>query len=148
MGERLSQIERDIQRQRSELNDNIQSLRRKAARATDWRCQFEERPLMMMGLAFGGGVLLSTILGGRARRASAAAHGDRSNRVDGWLSGQTTEPVANGQLAAISTDTWDALKSTMIGLATARLASTMEALLPGFEAEYNKAARARPANGS
>jgi hypothetical protein len=142
MGERSVDIEREIQRQRNDLNVSMRSLQRKAVQATDWRCQFEKRPFVMMGLAFGGGVLLSALAGGRHRARSVAARADQSISLGGLVSGQAK--AANGQFAAMRTDAWDALKSTVIGLAAARVGSTVEAFLPGFQAEYKKAAAGRP----
>ena len=67
MGEQSDQIEGHIRDQRNELGEHINELQEKVKRAVDWRVQFEERPMTMIGLAFGGGVLLSTLIGGRSR---------------------------------------------------------------------------------
>src|ERR1700693_4896997 len=62
MGEKSDQIERHIQHQRSELEDNISELEEKVKSAFDWRTQFEERPALMLGAAFVGGAMLAAIL--------------------------------------------------------------------------------------
>ena len=62
MGETSDQIERHIQKTRNDLGANFSALEEKVKTAVDWRAQFEERPVTMMALAFGGGVLLSALL--------------------------------------------------------------------------------------
>src|ERR1039457_4370277 len=73
-------------------------------RAVDWRVQFEERPMSMIGLAFGGGVLLSTLIGGRSRsrrtkpvdKQGNASWDPRADRADFGTNGSaaynTSEP--------------------------------------------------------
>jgi hypothetical protein len=60
------QIKREIDVERDELGRNIQQLERKMKDTVDWRSQFQKNPMVMIGLAFGGGILLS-MLGGRHR---------------------------------------------------------------------------------
>jgi hypothetical protein len=62
MGETSDQIERHIQETRNDLGDNFSELEVKVKTAVDWRAQFEERPMTMVALAFGGGILLSALL--------------------------------------------------------------------------------------
>ena len=62
MGEKPDQIERHIQHQRSELEENISELEDKVKSAFDWRTQFAERPALMLGAAFIGGAVLSALL--------------------------------------------------------------------------------------
>jgi hypothetical protein len=62
MGEASDQIERHIQETRNDLSENLSELEEKVKTAVDWRAQFEERPMTMMALAFGGGLLLSAVL--------------------------------------------------------------------------------------
>jgi ElaB/YqjD/DUF883 family membrane-anchored ribosome-binding protein len=65
MGETPDQIERHIYEKRSELGENIHELQQKVKTAVDWRAQFDQRPWVLMGAAFGGGVLLALLFGGR-----------------------------------------------------------------------------------
>src|ERR1700693_4893080 len=62
MGEKPDQIERHIQHQRNQLEDNISELEEKVKSAFDWRTQFQERPGIMLGAAFLGGALVSALL--------------------------------------------------------------------------------------
>ena len=65
MGETSHQITHEIEETRARLGSNLQELEAKVKDATDWRKQFEKNPLPMLGIAFGGGFLLSRMVGGR-----------------------------------------------------------------------------------
>ena len=68
MGQRSDQIVREIDRTRGELGNNLQELESKVKDATDWRKQFQKSPLTMIGIALGGGLLLSRVIGGGSHR--------------------------------------------------------------------------------
>src|SRR5712672_2641829 len=88
MGETPDQIERHIYEKRSELGENINELQKKVKTAVDWRAQVQQRPMIMMGLAFGGGLLLSMLFSGRgnsrhsSRRWSRKRWRHESQRFD------------------------------------------------------------------
>jgi len=124
MGEKAERIERHIEQQRSEVRDNMLELKQKVRRSFDWRAQVDERPLTMVGLAFGGGFLLSAILSATSSRPDF----DRMSSGDYRTS---HEPSHGG--------TWEILRGAVIGLAATRLKEIVEELIPGFEAEYRKA---------
>ncbi len=65
MAERPDQIEQHIKSTRSELGNNLQELEYKVKQATDWRTYFERNPMTLMGVAFGGGVLLASMVGSK-----------------------------------------------------------------------------------
>jgi len=67
MGDKADRIEQYIEQQRGDCRDNMLELKQRVSRSLDWRCQFDERPLAMIGMAFGGGALLATLLRGRSR---------------------------------------------------------------------------------
>ncbi len=60
MAEGPDEIKQHIERQREELGENIQALETRVKGATDWRSWIEKKPLLLLGLAFGGGLYLST----------------------------------------------------------------------------------------
>lgn len=124
MGETSDQIERHIQRTRDDLSDNLSELEVRVKSAFDWRTQFAERPGTMLAVAFGGGALLSALLPRRSAHRRSFA-------------GRWTAPMdgnASGTMGA-----WDALKGALMGVATAKLSSFIEDLLPGFNEEFTKA---------
>src|ERR1700682_4032656 len=126
MGEKPDQIEQHIYETRSELGENIQELQSKVKHAVDWRAQFEERPWTMVGLAFGGGVLLSALMGGTRRPRYSGAR-----RREQWRSERShREYTDNGRTNERSdkaSETWNrcfpAAKSTMTRIKTRRSSS-------------------------
>jgi len=63
MGQGPDQIETHIDATLGRLGENFEELEDKVKSATDWRTQFEKRPAVVIGVAFGGGVLLAALLG-------------------------------------------------------------------------------------
>ena len=136
MGERSSQIEQHIQQERSDCRDNMTELTQKMARSVNWRVQCAERPLTMMGIAFGGGILLSALVGGPclSRREEEPLDDPAGHSADA--------PVWRPEVER-GGGVWDVLKVALTGIAVARLTSVVEDLLPGFRDEYRKAEAGR-----
>jgi hypothetical protein len=152
MGERTDQIERHIQRQRDELEDNFSELERKVKDAFDWRTQFQEHPGMMLGVALAGGALVGAILPSRSSVTKKVASRLHSFTEPSAPRAQYSVPepataasswnaysASSGQ-AAQTTEVWDNLKGAVIGMAAARLGDAIEEILPGFAEHYKKAA--------
>jgi hypothetical protein len=140
MGETSGQIERHIQETRNDLGDNFSELEEKVKTAVDWRAQFEERPMTMIALAFGGGVLLSALLpAGHSsrRRYSEAPWTAPPDRDAAGLAIQSRTPF--DAKASEPLQTWDALKGALVGVAATKLSGFIEDLLPGFQQEFTKA---------
>ena len=70
MGQTTSQIEHHIAKTRDDLGANFQELEKKVKDATDWRYQFQQHPLTLLGVAFGGGMLLAALMVPRRRSAA------------------------------------------------------------------------------
>jgi hypothetical protein len=163
MGEKPDQIERHIQHQRSELEDNFSELEEKVKSAFDWRAQFQERPGIMLGAAFLGGAVLSAILPSTSSISSKVSSLRRTSSSDPWTpytnretssyTNRETAPLAESRpgssyssgSASKSSETWENLRNAAIGMATARISEFIEDLVPGFSEHYNKAASGRPA---
>ena len=155
MGEKPDQIERHIQHQRNELEDNISELEQKVKSAFDWRTQFEERTALMLGAAFVGGAIVAAILPSTSSLTSKVSS-RRHSSIDPWTPYTNREPVpqveshstgfssSGGYSAPKNSETWDNLKNAAIGMATARISEFIEQLVPGFSEHYNKAASGRP----
>jgi hypothetical protein len=152
MGEKPDQIERHIQHQRSELEDNISELEEKVKSAFDWRVQFEERTALMLGAAFVGGAIVAAILPSTSSITSRVSSRSHSS-IDPWTPYTNREPLpqveshptgSSGGSSAPTSETWDNLKNAALGMATARISEFIEELVPGFSEHYKKAASGRP----
>jgi hypothetical protein len=142
VGETSDQIERHIQETRNDLSDNFNELEAKVRTAVDWRVQFEERPMTMIALAFGGGVLLSALLPSRRspgrRSSSGAAHSDRHG------SDLSFKPRTEyNETTSQGLEPWNVLKAALVGVATTKFSGFIEDLLPGFKQGFAKAQTAR-----
>jgi hypothetical protein len=71
MGETADQIESYIETQREDLHSNLKELETKLKSASDWRHYFRKYTGTMVAVAFGGGILVSTIVG-KSRRTGAS----------------------------------------------------------------------------
>jgi len=163
MGEKPDQIERHIQHQRSELEDNISELEEKVKSAFDWRTQFQERPGIMLGAAFLGGAVVSALLPSTSsitskvssrRRKSSDPWTPYTNPETPYSSRETASNLetpstgsaySGGDAASKTSETWENLKNAAIGMATTRISQFIEELVPGFSEHYNKAASGRAA---
>jgi hypothetical protein len=147
MGEQSDQIEGHIRDQRNELGEHINELQEKVKRAVDWRVQFEERPMTMIGLAFGGGVLLSTLIGGRSRSRRTkpvdnqrnASWDQRADRADFGTNGGAAYKMNE------SSESWRNIKVALAGVAATKFGRILDSIIPGFNEENGKA---RTGNGS
>jgi hypothetical protein len=130
VAERPDQIERDIESARVELGSNLHELEDKVRQEADWKTHFQRDPMTFMGLAFGGGVLLASVIGGSGRRADTATPEYRNGKPSAGV-------LRTTQVA----DSWGTLKGALIGLAGAKLRDVLKEALPGFSEQYNKMER-------
>ncbi len=139
MGQTASQIENHIEDKREHLSSNLRELENKVKSATDWRYQFKNRPAIFLGLAFGGGMLLSNVIGRPGRR--------RGRQYDYRLrkaAGAETHNVPKA--SAIPSPTmdkaykaWENIKGALIGIAAARVKDYVDQVIPGFSEHYKQA---------
>src|SRR5882757_8740628 len=120
MGETTDQIATQVDNAREDLGSNLQELERRVKSATDWRQQFRNNPMMMVGLAFGGGVFLATMAGGRRNRLS----GMSSRATVPLTSESSTRAIASRGIANREKqqvlETWDNIKDALVGVAASR----------------------------
>lgn len=141
MGEAASQVRREIEERRDDLGENLQRLESKVKRTTDWRAQFDERPMMMMGVAFGGGLLLSSLAGSGKDRDHHQAYRPRQLSDSGMTYESQPSPERNE-----ITETIDNIRGALLGLAARELRSFMATAVPGFEQEYRETTDRRHAS--
>jgi hypothetical protein len=142
MDERPDQIKEHIDRTRGDLNENLNELQHKVKRAFDWRVQFEERPMTMLGLAFGGGIL-----------AAAMIPSGRRHRY--YVNGETRRPFRNaarGSRERVASavreeprktrDSLDALKGALISVAAGKIGAVLGDFLSRYRDQGGRDHRA------
>jgi len=75
MDERPDQIIGHIEAQRDQLGRNLNELETRVRQSTDWRTYYDRNPMLMMGAALGGGLLLGSMVGSKT--------GERKHRYSG-----------------------------------------------------------------
>jgi hypothetical protein len=124
MGTTTHQIEDHIERTRDALCSNLNELEQKVKSVADWQQHVRNRPGTSLALAFGGGVVLAAILGGRSKRSAK----QRSSRP-----ATAAEPLLKtARRSGAGVEAWDRVKGVVIGVAAARLANYVEDVFPGF----------------
>ncbi len=118
-------LEREIASEQDALGENLRELEVRVRTAADWREQVQRRPWVMVGLAFGGGVVLSALAGPgprrrrRTRRAELAGDAPRE-------SAPPTDPD----------DTWRRFKGALLAAAAVEAANLVSQVLPSFRDEF------------
>ena len=135
MGETTNQIEAHIEDTRRNLGSNLHELEEKVKSATDWRQHFQTKPMTMIGIAFGGGILLARMLSGPKYRSAYRAYSAPPSRPD--FSEKTSWTGSDHQKSK-ALETWDNLKGALIGVATTRLKDYVDEIIPGFHEQYQR----------
>ncbi len=130
MAERPDQIEQHIASTRYELGNHLHELEDKVKQAADWKTYYERSPMVILGLAFGGGVMLASMLGGKREGTSFAP--PQGQRMIGANPGAQQSAVY---------DTLHTVRAALIGLSSAKLLNILNQAVPGFGEHYDKAAR-------
>ena len=129
MGQTTDQIENQIENKREDLKSNLQELQTRVKTATDWRHYFAEHTGTMIAAAFGGGVLLATMLGGRSNRASLSQVGGSAEPARAWRTGAKHEVLENV----------DSIKSALVSAAATKFKGILSEVVPGFKEQLAKA---------
>lgn len=137
MDHRTDQIESHIQSRQEALQSNFQELEKKIKSVTDWRHQFKNHPAAMVATAFGGGLLLASMLGrGKGRRVRAGPSNGPQPRANAPHS--RTERRKHEVLKS-----WDNIESALIGVAAAKFRGMLSDIVPGFKEHFDKNEGAR-----
>jgi hypothetical protein len=128
MGEATSQIEAHIEDARADFGSNLQDLEQKVRSVTDLKQHFQTRPMTMLGVAFGGGILLATMQGGRKSR-----RGERGG--SSLPAGAGSDAGSDRQHKA--PETWDHVKGALIGVAITRFKDFVEKSCPVSANTFN-----------
>jgi hypothetical protein len=129
MGQTTHQIAAHIENTRDDLGSNLQELEQRVKSVTDWKEQFRARPMTMLGLVFGSGVVLATAMG----RRRAGHRGSFSESAYG----HDRHPGRDHQIRK-AMETWDNIKGALIGVAAARVKDFVGDVVPGFREELQQ----------
>ena len=129
MGQTTNQIEAHIESTRDALGANLKELEQKVHTATDWKHHFQKNPMTMLGVAFGGGILLASMLAGRK-----SVRGGRS-----YTSPSPSDPRAGADHQKHKAlETWDNIKGALIGVAATRFKDFVGEVVPGFHEQFQR----------
>jgi hypothetical protein len=130
MGQATSKIEAHIENTRADLGANLQELEQKVKSVTDWKQHFQTNPMTLLGVAFGGGILLATMLGGRksSRRERSFARLQSVSEPHAGTDGQKHKAL----------ETWDNIKGALIGVAATRFKDFVGEVVPGFQEQFHR----------
>ena len=137
MGQTANQIENQIENKREDLAKNLRELEYKVKSATDWRHQFENRPALFLGVAFGGGALLASIIGrpsGGGRHYYNYVPGNGSSATDSRARARR-EPSPAMEKAS---QAWENVKGALVGIAASKAKDYADGFIPGFSEQYRQ----------
>jgi hypothetical protein len=155
MDEKPDEIMNHIESQRDQLGRNLNELETRVKRTTDWRAQVDRNPMLAMGVALGGGLLLGSIVGGGHRSSrstwssSAAGKSYSSANLASSTSAASTfgAGASSGKVSQYreqrrkASDTLDSIKAALIAFGTAKMKEFMSEALPGFHEHMQEAER-------
>src|SRR3569833_3580587 len=110
MGETTNQIEHHIENKRADLRSNLQELESKVHSATDWRQYFRQYTGTMVAAAFGGGVLISAMIG----------KGSRTGALSSASAVPSSAPRPREKGTHEILDTFDTIKTALVGVAATK----------------------------
>jgi hypothetical protein len=128
MAERVQQIESEIDRTRAELGSNLRELESRVDAAVDWREHVRARPMVAVGVALAGGMILGQLARpGRARSIARALESTTTSKPHSSID-------ARGQAYGV----WEDIANAMIGVAATSLTGYIGSLVPGFTDELKR----------
>ncbi len=139
MGQTIEQIEAHIGEAQNDLQSNLQELEQKVKSAVDWKQQFQANPATMIGVAFTAGIVLAAMMGGSRRRRAPRRYSSAPEPTSYSSAPNFTSRLNVGTGKAM--ETWDHVKSALLGVAATRLTSIVEDIVPGFQEHFKQASQ-------
>ena len=132
MDENPDQIIDHIENQRSQLGANLNELESRVRRTTDWRAHFDNNPMLMLGAALGGGLVLGAVVAGaRSSRSNSSSYtSSRHFSSSGEASSSYSATATQRHKAS---ETLDNIKGALIAFATAKAKEFLNDAIPGFD---------------
>lgn len=117
MTETPDEIMQEIESYRSHLGKDLTTLESRVRDATTWQTYYNRHPYLFVGTAVGGGLLLSGILSRRGGNHFRESTGNR--------------PVEHSRSGVA--ESFDSIKTALIGYGAAKVKEMIAEILPGFE---------------
>jgi hypothetical protein len=161
MDEKPDQIIGEIEAKREELGRNLNELETRVRRSTDWKTYYEKNPMLMIGAALGGGVLLGSMIKGKRspkRRtwqpSAFAGSAAGASAAYGSQSSQSTQPSSTpsprrpvGPATSVQksriNETVDHMKAALIAFGISKAKEFMSSVIPGFDQHLDEAERGK-----
>ncbi len=151
MGESADQIAQELERKRAEASEKIGKIEEQVSNSADQvmetvdiRHQIEQRPLVALGVAFTGGVVLGGLVGGNG-------DSDRSQGTRGYDPMPRYSMSGNNQSSGLMStlrqtaknsgleDSFNSAAAAMMASMGERLKASMESSYPGFRERFESA---------
>lgn len=154
MDEKPDQIIGQIETHREELGRNLDELQNKVRRSTDWKTYFDRNPMLMLGAALGGGILLGSMVGGkRSHKQSSRYSSSSSSSFAGAGTGMTgamgstgtrkpAGPATSIQKSRVN-ETMDHVKAALIAFGITKAKDFLTQAIPGFDHHLDEAERSK-----
>jgi len=140
------QIKKHIDTERDRLEQDLQEIERRVTNAVDWREHFNRNPLAMLGIAAGGGFLLSVFI-----------HRSPHSHSDGYDEMAFSPPFAERRQSTSASkirsllnplsDTLDNTVAAIMGVASRAVRDSVADVIPNFLEEYRAAEMRRGPKG-
>jgi hypothetical protein len=165
MDERPDQIIGHIEAQRDELGRNLNELETRVRRSTDWRTYYDRNPMLMLGAALGGGLLLGSMVGTKTSHRSGYSGKSRSRSSSALSTSAMGLASAGAGVSAASTwskptaashsshgmsekwgevsETLDHIKTALVSFGVAKAKEFLSQAIPGIDHHLSEAERKR-----
>jgi hypothetical protein len=146
MDEKSDQILNHIEAQRDELGRNLNELEYRVKETTDWRTHFDRNPLLLLGAALGGGLLLGSMVGGGANRRSGRrgryGHSSAGFAAAGISEMDSTQSrrssFRSSETAHQMSRTMEQMKGALVAFGISKAKEFLSQALPGFDQHLNE----------
>jgi hypothetical protein len=142
MGQTTDELRNRIENQRDQFEDNINEIEGRVKHATDWRAQFDERPMALIAAAFGGGALLGMLLGGGSddshqgqQRRMYQAQTRQNGGTMGWITGSQGPHRGTDAGKNKAAEQLDTIRGALMGIGAQKLEDFLKGSVSGFDQE-------------
>ena len=122
MDQTVEQIEGQIEDSRQDLRSNLDQLGQTVKAAVDWRQKFRASPGAILAVAFGGGLILATVVGG-SRSRDESSHGAHRAAV------RESARYTKGALLRA----WEDVERALVALAATKVSNALAEFVPGLK---------------